>query len=77
VCLSRLESSADRGWVCLGAVTGLLTFEQIGWDRLLFATDYPHWDFDDPRNALKVQLPEQRKRLLLHDNAVQLYGLSN
>jgi uncharacterized protein len=53
----------------------LLTFEQIGWDRLLFSTDYPHWDFDDPRNALKVQLPEARRRMLFRENAMRLYGL--
>jgi len=54
----------------------LLTFEQIGWDRLLFATDYPHWDFDDPKHAFKFALPEGRKRMLFHDNAARLYGLS-
>jgi len=53
----------------------LLTFEQIGWDRVLFSTDYPHWDFDDPRHAFRVQLPEARKRMLFHDNAAKLYGL--
>jgi predicted TIM-barrel fold metal-dependent hydrolase len=51
----------------------LLTFEQIGWDRVLFATDYPHWDFDDPRHALKVQLPEARRRMLFRENALRLY----
>jgi predicted TIM-barrel fold metal-dependent hydrolase len=51
-----------------------LTFELIGWDRMLFATDYPHWDFDDPRYAFKVPLPEGRRRMLFRDNAARLYG---
>jgi hypothetical protein len=54
----------------------LLTFEHVGWDHILFSTDYPHWDFDDPKYALKVRLSEDRKRQLYHDNAVKLYGLS-
>ena len=32
----------------------------IGWDRLLFSTDYPHWDFDDPRYAFKIKLTRAR-----------------
>ena len=54
----------------------LLTFEQIGWDRILFSTDYPHWDFDDPKHAFKARLPAARKRMLFHDNAARLYGFS-
>jgi uncharacterized protein len=54
----------------------LLTLEQIGWDHVLFSTDYPHWDFDDPRYAFKVALPEARKRAILHDNAAKLYRLT-
>jgi predicted TIM-barrel fold metal-dependent hydrolase len=23
----------------------------LGWDRLMFSSEYPHWDFDDPRYA--------------------------
>jgi predicted TIM-barrel fold metal-dependent hydrolase len=52
----------------------LLTFEQIGWDRILFATDYPHWDFDDPKYAIKVQVSDHHRRMLFRDNATALYG---
>jgi uncharacterized protein len=48
----------------------------IGWDRLMFSTDYPHWDFDDPRQAFKVRLTEDQKAKLFRDNARALYGLA-
>jgi predicted TIM-barrel fold metal-dependent hydrolase len=50
-------------------------FERIGWDRLLFATDYPHWDYDDPRTAFKANLSESQRDLLLFQNARKFYGL--
>jgi uncharacterized protein len=48
----------------------------IGWDRVMFSTDYPHWDFDDPQHVIKFQLSEEQKRMLLRDNAKALYGLA-
>ena len=47
----------------------------IGWDRLLFATDYPHWDSDDPRYAFKCRLSEEEKRAIFAGNAKAVYGL--
>ena len=47
--------------------------EWVGWDRLLFASDYPHWDFDDPSQMLP-RLDEARRRQVFHDNAFTLYG---
>jgi predicted TIM-barrel fold metal-dependent hydrolase len=40
---------------------------------LMFSTDYPHWDFDDPRHALTA-LPAQIRQRVKVDNAVQTYG---
>jgi uncharacterized protein len=34
----------------------------IGWDRVMFSTDYPHWDFYDPQHVLKFQTSEEQKR---------------
>ena len=49
-------------------------FEMIEADRtLLFSTDYPHWDGDDPEWTLKPLAPEIRARLAA-GNAIDLYG---
>jgi predicted TIM-barrel fold metal-dependent hydrolase len=45
-------------------------------DRLMFATDYPHWDFDAPDRAFPVELEPARKEKFMVDNARKLYGLA-
>jgi predicted TIM-barrel fold metal-dependent hydrolase len=49
--------------------------EWIGWDRLLFASDYPHWDFDDPFRAFPAGLPKERHKQILTSNARAVYRL--
>ena len=41
---------------------------------MIFATDYPHWDFDDPRYVIQ-RLPKHMRRPIVEDNARELYGL--
>ncbi len=41
---------------------------------LMFSTDYPHWDFDDPMRVAR-QLPAEMRERILRDNALALYGL--
>ncbi len=47
----------------------------LGWDRVLFATDYPHWDFDDPARALPLRLTEEQRRAVFRENARAVYGV--
>jgi uncharacterized protein len=49
--------------------------EWIGWDRLLFSTDYPHWDFDDPKTVFNVRMPPERRRQVFSENAKRVYRL--
>ena len=50
---------------------------QIGEDRVLFASDYPHPDHEWPKTVetmLTVDLPEDARRKILRDNAAAFYG---
>jgi uncharacterized protein len=40
---------------------------------LMFSSDYPHWDFDDPRHAL-TSLPAEIRQRVKVDNALETYG---
>ena len=44
-------------------------------DRLLFATDYPHWDFDAPDHSLPRGLTPEAKAAIFSGNARDLYRL--
>ncbi|WP_274651330.1 amidohydrolase family protein [Paenibacillus humicola] len=41
---------------------------------LMFASDYPHWDFDSPRRAFP-KLPEALQRRIFFENAKSFYKL--
>jgi len=42
--------------------------------RLLFSTDYPHWDMDSPFEVLPPTMSREAKRRILSENADALYG---
>jgi predicted TIM-barrel fold metal-dependent hydrolase len=53
----------------------LETLDWIGWDKVCFASDYPHWDFDDPMFALPLsKLTQDQREKFLFRNAFSLYG---
>ncbi len=49
-------------------------FERLGVSQILFSTDYPHFDFDDPKRAL-APIPKAWHEEILGGNARRVYGL--
>jgi predicted TIM-barrel fold metal-dependent hydrolase len=51
-------------------------FELAGADRVLvFSSDYPHYDYDDPVRALPPHVSEATRRRVMYENARELYDL--
>jgi predicted TIM-barrel fold metal-dependent hydrolase len=48
--------------------------EWVGTDRIMFSTDYPHWDFDDPDQTLRT-LPAEWREPIRHGTAAELFGV--
>jgi predicted TIM-barrel fold metal-dependent hydrolase len=52
------------------------TVEWIGWDKLMFATDYPHWDFDDPSRVLPTGVSKENQDAFFLGNARKVFGIA-
>jgi uncharacterized protein len=49
-------------------------FDMLGSDRmLLFSSDYPHWDFDNPLAAFRTLPDGDLKRRILRENALETF----
>lgn len=65
-----MEEPEDPAW--LAGLYELI--EAFGLDdRLMFSTDYPHWDFDPPEAV--DSMPATMRRKILGENASELYGI--
>lgn len=55
----------------------LTVLDWIGHDRMMFSSDYPHWDFDDPNVVIPQTLPQAARDAIFSENARSFYGLPN
>ena len=55
----------------------LQIIDMIGSEEfLMFATDYPHWDFDSPARALPPVIDDALRQRIRVDNAEAFYGFA-
>lgn len=59
------------------AANWLRLIDMLESDRMfMFATDYPHWDFDSPDAALPAQIPLDLRQRIFYENARELYNFA-
>jgi predicted TIM-barrel fold metal-dependent hydrolase len=67
------EEPENRDWT----VEVIEQFESLGLaEHLMYSSDYPHWDFDAPDQALPRAFGEERTRRIMSENAAALYGFT-
>jgi predicted TIM-barrel fold metal-dependent hydrolase len=49
------------------------TIRHVGEDRIVFASDWPHHDFDHPKAIMKLPMPIETKRKIMSENALSLF----
>jgi predicted TIM-barrel fold metal-dependent hydrolase len=59
---------------------GILTRHLLGVDRLMWGSDYPHTEGTFPFSIQRIRkdfvdVPENETRMMVRDNATQLYGI--
>ena len=76
------EYMADMYYTCQPIETSNMalteeTFKAVKAEtQLLYASDWPHWDFNPPSTIYDLPfLDEQAKRNILGENAVRLFGI--
>jgi uncharacterized protein len=62
-----VEDISVENWLRL---IGMLESDRM----LVFATDYPHWDFDSPEASIPRALPADLRHKIFYENARELYG---
>ena len=48
----------------------------MGWDKLMFATDYPHWDYDEPSRVLPAGVSKENRDAFYLGNARKVFGIA-
>lgn len=53
------------------------TMEMVGTDNIVFSTDHPHFDFDNPTAVDKFyrKFSEEERKQMLHGNAIEAFDL--
>jgi predicted TIM-barrel fold metal-dependent hydrolase len=49
------------------------TIHHVGDDRVIFASDWPHHDFDHPKGVLNLPMSQDLKRKVMGENALDAF----